>query len=201
MPSPCSCHQYCPERWKPKPVPRGSCLCLAWAGWSLCCFYKHLFCVWCGTHFPARAGACAAQWDQELGANRTGWEQTLSSGMSPPSCCWPHHGRAVPEWGWGQAGWDVQGCVCHTALCAFSQGHLLCAQVKDACPGCSAQVTNWGGELRELATSKLSDMMPTKGNGGKQSCLFQCILKCTPPPCKENICFAFCSLRHGHLLI
>lgn len=132
-------------------------------------------------------------------------------GMSPPSCCGSTMaGQSLLRVRTGRVGCAGMCSVTEpgaSPLCAFSQGQLLCPQVKDACPGWWAQVTNWacpcwgGGELRELATSKLSDMMPTKGTGGNQSCLFQCILKCTPPPCKENICYAFCSLRHGHLLI
>jgi len=63
-----------------------------------------------------------------------------------------------------------------------------------------------GGERREVGHFKaLRDDVPTKGVGVggtlKRFVLMLWILNSTPPPCKENICYAFLSLRHGHLLM
>ena len=63
-----------------------------------------------------------------------------------------------------------------------------------------------GGEPRVVGYFKaLRDNVLTKGVGAggtlKLFVLMLCISKGTPPPCKESICYAFYSLRHGHLLI
>lgn len=135
---------------KPKRVPRGSCLCLVSAGWSLCYFSKHFFRAWFGPRFPAQAAAptsSGCQWKRELVTNRTVWQQTLSSCPSRvPSLLLvvpPCQGQSLCE------GVGRQGGMCslHRALCLFLTGiphgraAASCPQVNDAlgqswaCPG------------------------------------------------------------------
>lgn len=90
-------------------------------------------------------------------------------------------------------------CLSHSLVCILTGTPAVCPG-----KGCLSWMVSTGDKLRRGAQGigHLKALWhDAHQSGGKQSCLFQCILKCTPPPCKENICFAFCSLRHGHLLI